>query len=88
VQRVRFIKRSQELGFTLAEIAELLKLRAKPRGRSGAVKRLAGKKLQVIDEKIADLQRMREALGQLTAECDGVGPISHCPILTAMEAQP
>ncbi len=88
VRRVRFIKRSQELGFTLAEIAELLKLRAKPKGRSGAVKRLAAKKLTVIDEKIADLQRIRAALGRLTAECDGVGPVSHCPILTAMEEQP
>ena len=88
VQRVRFIKRSQELGFTLAEIGELLRLRAKPQGRSGAVKRLASEKLRVIDEKITDLQRMRQALGKITAECDGVGPVSHCPILTAMEEQP
>ena len=88
VQRVLFIKRSQDLGFTLSEIGELLQLRAKPKGRSGAVKRLAAEKLKVIENKISDLERMRDALSKLTAECDGIGPVSECPILSAIEEKP
>lgn len=88
IQRVLFIKRSQELGFTLSEIGELLQLRAKPKARSGAVKRLAAEKLKVIETKISALERMRDALSKVTAECDGIGPVSECPILSAIEEKP
>ena len=85
VSRVRFIKRAQELGFTLAEISDLLALRAKPDGENLRVKRLAHEKLSVIKKKIQDLQRMKRALTELSEACDGRGSVANCPIIAAME---
>lgn len=85
IQRVRFIKRAQELGFTLTEVQELLALKANRRGGSGAVKALAHEKLTLIEQKIRDLKRMKAALGSLVEACDGKGPVAECPIIAAME---
>jgi Hg(II)-responsive transcriptional regulator len=85
VQRVRFIKRAQELGFTLEEIGELLELRAHPNGRNARVRRLADLKLETVDAKIRDLQRMRKELRALTSACDGRGTVASCPIIAAIE---
>ena len=67
VQRVRFIKRAQALGFTLDEIAGLLELdglRACSRTHA-----LASRKLADIDAKLADLMAMKKALTQLAGKC-------------------
>ena len=85
--RVRFIKRAKELGFTLKEIRELLTLRAAPRAKCGEVRRRAAQKIQDIDEKIASLSRMREALGTLMAQCEGNRPVTECPILEALDIE-
>lgn len=85
VLRLRFIKRAQELGFTLKEIGELLGLRANPQGTNRDVKSLASDKLKVIEQKIRDLQRMRKILANLTTACDGRGSVANCPIIAAME---
>jgi len=85
VERIRFIKRAQELGFTLKEIVELLSLRVDPDSDRADVRRRAEAKTADIEEKILDLQRMRNALISLVATCDGCGPASDCPILDAME---
>ena len=87
VQRVRFIKRAQELGFALKDIKELLSLRATPGSRCADVRQRAQAKLQDIDEKIGTLQRMRKALTKLIGECEGRKPISACPILEALDSQ-
>src|SRR5688572_19129229 len=65
VRRVRFIKRAQELGFTLAEIRELLTLRVDHERDSGTVRELARKKMTDIEEKIRSLQAMKDALEHL-----------------------
>ncbi|MEZ4651977.1 MAG: heavy metal-responsive transcriptional regulator [Candidatus Eisenbacteria bacterium] len=85
VRRIRFIKRSQELGFTLHEIKELLSLRAEPRAGCADVRERAQTKVRDIDEKIRTLQAMRRALSKLTSKCTGRGGISECPILDALE---
>ena len=85
VRRVRFIKRAQELGFSLKEIAELLSLRAAPKAHCGGVRRRAEVKLDDIDEKMRDLRRMKKALSGLVVQCSGLGPISECPILEAID---
>jgi len=85
VRRIRFIKRSQELGFTLHEIKELLSLRAEPRAGCADVRERAQTKVRDIDEKIRTLQAMRRALSKLTSNCTGRGGISECPILDALE---
>jgi MerR family copper efflux transcriptional regulator len=59
VLRVRFVKRAQELGFTLKEIKELLSLRAAPRTRCVDVRARAEAKVKDIDDKVRTLQAMR-----------------------------
>ncbi len=84
VERVGFIRRAQLLGFQLKDIKELLALRDDPNADSGEVRGKAVAKLADIDQKIKDLEAMREELTRLVAACDGSGPAAHCPILTAI----
>lgn len=86
VSRVRFIKRAQELGFSLDEIQELLALRVSSTGTPGAVRKLAEAKLADIEEKIKSLHSMQTVLQTLTAACcGGGGEVSECPILESFE---
>ncbi len=87
VQRVRFIKRAQELGFTLKEIGELLSLRAAPGAGCADVRREADAKLRDAEGKIRTLQAMRRALMKLVRECSGKGPVTNCPILEALDSE-
>jgi MerR family mercuric resistance operon transcriptional regulator len=89
VDRLRFIKRAKELGFTLSEIKGLLDLRVGEEATCRDVKRQAENKLDEVETKIQDLKRIREALSTLAAACEGgQGPTSECPILEAMEKGP
>ncbi len=83
--RIRFVRRAKLLGFTLKEIKELLSLRASPNSRCTDVRLRAEAKIEDIQQKIRDLQKMNKALKQLTAACDGRGPVTECPILEALE---
>ena len=85
VARLRFIRRAKELGFTLKEIAELLALRLDPDTSCAEVRGRANAKIDYIDAKIRDLQRMRQALDKLVASCKGRGPIRACAILDALD---
>lgn len=87
VQRVRFIKQAQELGFTLKEINELLSLRATPDAGCADVLKRAELKIKAIDEKVLTLKAMRKALSGLIAQCAGRGPITDCPILEALDME-
>jgi MerR family mercuric resistance operon transcriptional regulator len=86
VRRVRFIKRAQELGFSLAEIRELLAVRIDPKRNCSDVRRLAQAKIMSIDEKMQTLIRMRRVLAQLADACPGRGPSDDCPILDTIES--
>ena len=86
VRRVQFIKRAQELGFSLREIKELLALRIEPGTSCADMRQKAEAKLTDIDQKIRDLQRMKRALGRLATACPGRGAISDCPILETLDA--
>ena len=85
IRRVRFIKRAQELGFSLKEIKELLALRLDPDTSCADVRRQADEKLAGIDQKLHDLRRMKQALARLAATCPGRGATSDCPILGSLE---
>jgi MerR family transcriptional regulator, copper efflux regulator len=87
VRRVRFIKRAQELGFSLNEIKELLSLRAAPEAGCAAVRAHAEAKIRDIDEKISSLTAMKSGLAKLVAECSGEGPLTDCPILESLETK-
>ncbi len=86
VSRVRFIKRAQELGFSLAEVKELLSLRIDHDREAAEVRELAKAKIADIEEKIRTLQRMKEVLSGLTDRCSGCGPTSECPILASIDS--
>ena len=83
--RLRFIKRAQELGFSLIEIQELLALRVSPGSTCADIRAQAKRKLASVNEKIVTLQRMGQALERLSRACVGDGPASECPILDALE---
>lgn len=85
LERLRFIKRAQELGFTLAEIADLLALRLDPHTTAADVKGAAEAKIEQIDAKIHDLQHIKRALSHLAGECHAEGhPTGDCPLLEAL----
>lgn len=85
VERVRFIKRAKELGFSLKEIKDLVALRPAPGSACTRVRKRAEAKITDIEEKIRSLQRMKRSLQRLAAACEGKGPVSKCPILDALE---
>lgn len=85
VARIRFVKRAQELGFTLDEIEGLLDLRADAGADAAEVKRLAEAKAADIADKIRDLERMKETLEALAAACSGEGTTHDCSILLALD---
>jgi MerR family mercuric resistance operon transcriptional regulator len=87
LRRVKFIKRAQELGFSLREIKDLLELRLNPDTSCSDVRRKAEAKLADIERKISDLRRMRSALGHLATACPGRGATTDCPILEALDAE-
>ena len=82
VVRLRFIRRAQELGFSLKDIRELLGL-SKQRDVA-RVKRAAEKKLAEVEERLAALTRVRDGLATLVATCPGHGRAADCPILKAL----
>ena len=84
-QRIRFIKHAQALGFSLEEIAELLRLRLKPNGSCAEVKARADQKIADIDRRIRALKEMQRALAAVAASCTGRGPSAECPILDALD---
>ncbi len=87
VRRIRFIKRAQELGFSLKEIKELLALQLDPDSTAADVKKRAEQKLADIEEKIQTLRAMKKALVRLTATCCGEGSVSECPILESLDSE-
>ena len=84
-RRLRFIKRAQELGFSLTEIRELLSLRMKSGTRHADVRSRARAKIADIDHKIRTLQRMKSALDALTDRCEACAPSAACPILESLD---
>jgi MerR family mercuric resistance operon transcriptional regulator len=82
LKRIRFIKRAQKLGFSLDEVALLLGLSD---GRHCAeTKALAETRLAVVEEKIADLEAIRQALKGLVAKCSRGSRGCGCPVIDAL----
>jgi Hg(II)-responsive transcriptional regulator len=88
LRRIRFIKRAQELGFTLAEVKELLSLRSSTNPRTcERVSRKARSKVDEIDAKVRDLLAMKQALTELAAACPRDGAGDACPLLKALDPE-
>ncbi len=84
VERVRFIRRAKELGFTLEEIGELLALKVSHGKSCESVRQRALDKVTDIDKKMRDLRKMRRALDALVQRCSGHEGIDDCTILDAL----
>ena len=84
VNRLKFIKRAKDLGFTLKEIKELLFIQHDPHATKADIKKRTVEKIEDIKKKVQDLIRIQEALEHLAGSCDGHGPLSECPILEAL----
>jgi DNA-binding transcriptional MerR regulator len=85
LQRVRFIKRAQDLGFSLSEIKDLLSLNISSAGSRTRARAKAKIKLAEIREKIAYLKKLESTLKQLVADCECGNSDDPCPILKKME---
>lgn len=86
VQQIRFIKRAQELGFTLKEIKELLDLQTTSKSTCGGVRIKADQKLKEIAEKIEDLKKMQKSLKKISNCCSkGEPPGKSCLVLDCFE---
>jgi Hg(II)-responsive transcriptional regulator len=85
VARLRFIKHAQELGFSLQEIQELLGLRVRHGAACDTVERKTRKKIDIVQQRIRDLQRMKRTLERLAAACSARRPTDDCPILEVLE---
>ena len=80
VHTLRFIKRARNLGFSIPEIADLLKLWQNKQRTSASVKRLVSVHLLDLEQRIQELETMKRALQRLLANCPG-GLLADCPIL-------
>ncbi|PXX43201.1 MerR family transcriptional regulator [Undibacterium pigrum] len=81
-ERIRFIKRAQELGFSLDEIANLLML--EDGNDRQAIRDVAHERLLQVQAKLADLHRMEEMLTQLIQQCASSTQQAQCPIIQAL----
>ena len=86
VQRIKFIKHAQYLGFSLKEITDLLALRIEPDTACEDVKQQTEVKIANIAAKIHTLQQMQLVLTELVTACDQRQLTDACPILKALES--
>jgi MerR family copper efflux transcriptional regulator len=87
VARLRFIQRAKALGFTLADISELLNLFGDTTSDMSQVRRAAQARLAGIEAKLVELTRLRDGLVSLVEACPGHGELQVCPILNALAGE-
>jgi Cu(I)-responsive transcriptional regulator len=80
--RLRFIKRTRDLGFSLEQVRALLSLAGERERDCGTVDSIAAQHLAEVDRKIADLKALRRELADAVARCEG-GTVADCRILEA-----
>lgn len=85
VGQLRFVKRAQELGFTLGQIEGLLELADGGPDSCEQARAVAQAQVADLDRKIADLARMRASLAELAATCDRPRADRSCPLLQAIQ---
>ncbi|MDX2091361.1 MAG: heavy metal-responsive transcriptional regulator [Kofleriaceae bacterium] len=83
VERLRFIRRAKELGFSLDEIRELLTVSDQRETGVASVREIAAKRLADVDARLVELNRLRDGLRNLVDACPGHGDPGLCPILDA-----
>src|SRR5467141_4241938 len=86
-RRLKFIRRAQELGFSLKEIRELLSLRVSRTTTSRDIRTRTEAKIVDIEAKIKSLESMKKTLRKLARVCDGCSPVAECPILESLDKE-
>ena len=81
IKRIKFIKRAQDLGFTLSEVNKLLSVSDDREYDCHDIKQFASRKLEEIEQKILDLGKIKLILYDLFQKCPDQGPIDKCPII-------
>ena len=81
IDRVRFIKKAQSLGFSLSEISQLLHFDGSREANAGDVLAITNKKIDQQHQKIKELKEIESVLQKLAAQCAGNGSTQECPIL-------
>lgn len=84
VDHIRFIKRAQELGFSLEEVTELLHL--EQGADRASIREIATNRLAQIEHKLSDLRRMQKVLRHLVTECEHTRADLPCPIIDTLAA--
>ena len=87
VARLEFIRRAKALGFTLAEITDLLTLSGNAQADMSAVNAAVRQHLQTVKTKLTELERIRAGLEALITICPGQGEVKTCPILAALSKE-
>ncbi len=87
LERLYFVRRSRELGFSQPEVRKLLTLVDEHKYTCGEVREMTTKHLLTVRSKIRDLRKLEKALANMVSECDG-GDIPDCPIVDVLSALP
>ncbi|MCW5637008.1 MAG: MerR family transcriptional regulator [Rubrivivax sp.] len=82
VERIRFVKRAQALGFSLDEIGELLSL--EDGTDRASIRRIAGRRLGQVEAMLGDLRRMQKVLRELLHACEHTRAGVPCPIISTL----
>lgn len=85
VERIRFIRRAQDLGFALEEIEDLLALRVDDPAACGTVEAATRAKLDSVESKLRELERLRAILRGLVRSCEQREQTAECPVLALLE---
>lgn len=86
ISRLRFIRRAKDLGFSLQEIHDLLRLSGNHEADRAEVRVLATQRLADIERKLRELEAMRATLATLVGQCSGHGSVQGCPIIDTLAA--
>jgi MerR family mercuric resistance operon transcriptional regulator len=86
LDRLNFVRRAREMGFSQAEVRVLLSLSASQLVSCGDVKTIAEKHLRKVRQKISDLQELEKSLSSTVAKCTG-GKVPKCPVIDAIAAE-
>ena len=87
VRRIRFIKRAQELGFSLKEIKDLLSLRIDAHTTQADIRKRTQAKIADVEQKILHLQAIHASLLRMAEDCSGCGSLKDCPILESLDKE-
>lgn len=88
LEKIVFIKKAQSVGFTLAEIKELLRLRLSPNSDCTPIKKKTQVKINEVEQKIEDLNKILKALKTFESRCDTKETTGKCSILDGIKELP